>query len=210
MGQQNEDVNEQRKATAGNALNRSRRRRLKIIRLIVEMSILILLLFLLFRLAFQNFHIQGHSMEPSLHDQEYILVNKAAYLLQSPARGDIIVFHYPLNPKQNYIKRIIAIPGDVISIHDETVTIDNVTVHETYVNPTNPYNPFPSFSNRILQPGQYFVMGDNRGSSSDSRQWGMVPRDNIIGKAVIIYWPFNQDNFGLLPDKSNVFAQVHQ
>ena len=147
-------------------------------------------------------------MEPTLQNQEYILVNKAAYLLQPPARGDVIVFDYPLDPSEKFVKRIIAIPGDVLSIHDETVIVNNVTLNEAYVNKSDPFNPFASFDNHIIGPNQYFVMGDNRGNSSDSRQWGIVPRQDILGKAIAVYWPLSVNNFGLLPNESTVFAQV--
>jgi len=180
------------------------------IHITLETIAIMLLMVLLVRLAVQNFHIQGHSMEPTLHDQEYVLVNKTAYLLQPPARGDIIVFQYPLHPQTNYVKRIIAIPGDIISVISQTVIVDGVTLHENYVNKDDPYNPFPPFSKHIVGPDQYFVMGDNRGNSSDSRQWGFVPRQNILGKAILVYWPASENNFGLLPDKSDVFAHVHQ
>ncbi|GLV57800.1 signal peptidase I [Dictyobacter sp. S3.2.2.5] len=178
------------------------------LRQILETVTLVLLMLLLIRVTLQNFHIDGHSMEPTLHDQEYILVNKAAYLLQGPARGDIIVFQYPRDPQENYIKRIIATPGDRISIIKNTVSVDGIVLHENYINKDDPYNPYPAIKQRVLGPGQYFVMGDNRGNSSDSRAWGMVPRQNIIGKAVVVYWPFNVDNLGLLPNESGVFAHV--
>lgn len=183
-------------------------RRHSLRRIIVTITLLLLLL-LIVRIPLQNYHIQGHSMEPTLHDQEYVLVNKAAYLFRPPARGDIIVFEYPLNLQENYVKRIIAVPGDVISVVGEQVTVDGVTLHEPYINKDDPYNPFAPFSNHIVGPDQYFVMGDNRGNSSDSRDWGLVPRNDILGKAIIIYWPYNVDNFGLLPNESSVFAQVH-
>ncbi|GCE04518.1 signal peptidase I [Dictyobacter aurantiacus] len=178
------------------------------LRQILETVTLVLLMLLLIRVTLQNFHIDGHSMEPTLHDQEYILVNKAAYLLQGPARGDIIVFQYPRDPQENYIKRIIATPGDRISIIKNTVSVDGTVLHESYVNKDDPYNPYPAIKQRVVGPDQYFVMGDNRGNSSDSRAWGMVPRRNIIGKAVVVYWPFDVDNLGLLPNESGVFAHV--
>lgn len=178
------------------------------VRQILETITLVLLMLLVIRVTLQNFHIDGHSMEPTLHDQEYILVNKAAYLLQEPARGDIIVFQYPLDPQENYIKRIIATPGDRISIQKNTVIVDGTALHERYVNKDDPYNPYPAINQRVVGANQYFVMGDNRGNSSDSRAWGMVPRQNIIGKAVVVYWPFDVDNFGLLPNMSDVFAHV--
>jgi signal peptidase I len=160
-------------------------------------------------IVLQTFHIDGQSMEPTLHDQEYVFVFKAAYLFSAPQRGDIIVFQYPLNPRENYIKRIIAVPGDVISIVGQTITVNGITLHEPYINRTNMDNPYPSIEKRLVGPDEYFVLGDNRGNSSDSRQWGFVPRNNILGKALCIYWPINEDNLGFLPDASSVFANTN-
>ena len=185
-------------------------RRYRIMREIIETITLTLLMFLIIRFAVQNFRVDGMSMEPTLHNQEYILVNKAAYVFHAPQRGDVIVFEYPLDPQVDYVKRIIALPGDVISVVGEKVTLDGVTLRESYVNPSDPFNPFQPIYNRIVPPNAYFVMGDNRGNSSDSRQWGFVPRQNIIGQATFVYWPFKVSNFGLLPDVSGVFARVHQ
>ncbi|GCE26141.1 signal peptidase I [Dictyobacter alpinus] len=178
-------------------------------RQIIETITLVLLMLLVVRLAVQNFHIDGQSMEPTLHDQEFILVNKAAYLLQQPARGDIIVFRYPKNPQEDYIKRIIATPGDKISITHDAVIVDGVALHERYINKQDAHDYDPATTRRTIGSDQYFVMGDNRGNSSDSRDWGTVPRQNIIGKAIVVYWPFGVDNFGLLPSESDVFAHVH-
>lgn len=177
-------------------------------RSIIEMLLLTLLMLLVIRLAVQNYQVQGVSMEPSLHNQEYILVNKVAYLFQHPSRGDIIVFRYPIDPSENFVKRIIAVPGDIISVVGEQVTVDGVTLKEPYINTKDQINPFPSFRNRVLASNEYFVMGDNRGNSSDSRDWGTVPAQDIIGKATLIFWPPNEPNSGLLPDVSNVFAHV--
>ncbi|GAC1568015.1 MAG: signal peptidase I [Ktedonobacteraceae bacterium] len=189
---------------------RGSEQRHRLLREIIETITLTLLMFLVIRFAVQNFRVDGMSMEPTLHKQEYIIVDKAAYLFHPPSRGDVIVFEYPLNLQVDYVKRIIAIPGDIISIVGEKVTIDGVTLSEPYVNPADPFNPYPPIINRIVGPNDYFVMGDNRGNSSDSRQWGFVPLQNIIGKAIFIYWPFNKGNFGLLGDYSSVFAAVHQ
>lgn len=169
---------------------------------------LAVLMLLIVRSTLQNFHIQGYSMEPTLHNQEYIVVNRAAYFFQSPARGDIIVFRYPDNPREDFVKRVIAIPGDVISVIGNQVTVNTITLHEPYVAKANVTSPYRPIIKLAVGKDRYFVMGDNRGSSSDSRQWGFVPRESIIGKAVLIYWPPDQDNFGLLPDMSQVFAQV--
>lgn len=185
-------------------------RNYRLVREILETITLTLLMFLVIRFAVQNYHVDGQSMEPSLHDQENILVDKVAYLFHSPQRGDIIVFAYPKDTRLDYVKRIIAVPGDIISVEKTKITVDGVTLDEPYVNQNDNFNPFPDFSNRIVPPNDYFVMGDNRGNSSDSRDWGFVPRQNIIGKADIVYWPFGEDNFGLLPNESRVFAKVHQ
>jgi signal peptidase I len=188
----------------------TRQNRRRFVRELLEILTLTLLMFLVLRFAVQNFRIDGPSMEPTLHNQEYILVDKAAYFFHAPERGDIIVFEYPLNPQVDYVKRIIAIPGDIISVVGQRVTVDGVTLKEPYINKSDPYNPFPPIVNRIVGPNEYFVMGDNRGNSSDSREWGFVPRQNIIGKADFIYWPFGENNYGLLPNASPVFAKVHQ
>ncbi|GAC1359613.1 MAG: signal peptidase I [Ktedonobacteraceae bacterium] len=183
-------------------------RRLRWLRHLVEMLLLITLAISFIRLPLQNFHIVGHSMEPTFHDQEYVIVNKAAYLFRPPARSDVIVFHYPPDPQEDYIKRIIAVPGDVISVLDQTVIVDGIQLNETYVRKEFQGNPYPSFSKRIVGPNEYFVMGDNRAGSSDSRQWGFVPRADIVGQVQVIYWPLQVDNLGLIPDMSNVFAQL--
>ena len=185
-------------------------KRRRFVRELLEIMTLTLLMFLVLRFAVQNFRVDGPSMEPTLHNQEYIFVDKAAYLFQAPGRGDVIVFEYPLNPQLDYVKRIIAIPGDIVSVVGQRVTVDGVTLNEPYVNKNDLSNPFLPINKRIVGPNEYFVMGDNRGDSSDSRQWGFVPRQNIIGKADFVYWPFSEDNFGLLPNVIPVFAHVHQ
>jgi signal peptidase I len=151
-------------------------------------------------------------MEPNLHNKELILVDKWSYLFHPPDRGDVIVFHAPPQPSQDYIKRIIGVPGDVITIRDTTIIVDGVTLNETYVDPGHQGNPyaFKPIVNRLVPPDDYFVLGDNRAGSSDSRDWGFVPRQNIIGRAAFVYWPLKEDNNGFLPNVSAVFANVHQ
>jgi signal peptidase I len=184
--------------------------RYRLVREIIETIALTILMFLVIRFAVQNFRVDGMSMEPTLHDGEFILVNKAAYLFNPPQRGDVIVFEYPRDTQVDYIKRIIAIPGDTISVVGTKVTVDGVTLNEPYVNQADNSNPFGNIINRHVPPGDYFVMGDNRGNSSDSRDWGFVPRQDIIGEATFVYYPFNEGNFGLLANYSSVFAAVHQ
>ena len=188
-------------------------KRYRLVREVIETIVLTVLMFLVIRFAVQNFNIEGRSMEPSLHDQELILVDKWTYLFRPPARGDIIVFIAPPQPSQDYIKRVIGLPGDVITIQNTTVIVDGVTLKETYVDPNNnrgnmvEYKPV---SNMVVPPNDYFVLGDNRDGSSDSRAWGFVPKQNVIGRAALVYWPLQQDNDGFLPNVSTVFTHVHQ
>jgi signal peptidase I len=185
-------------------------KRYRLIREIIETIVLTVLMFIIINLAVQNYDVSGPSMEPSLHNQERIMVDKVSYLFHPPARGDVIVFVAPPAPSENYVKRIIGIPGDVISINGTTVTVDGTTLNESYVDPIMQGNPNPPITNEVIPDGKYFVMGDDRRNSSDSRVWGLVPRNNIIGRAALVYWPFGQDNSGFLPNVSSVFANVHQ
>ncbi len=187
-------------------------KRYRLVREIIETIVLTLLMFLVINLAVQNFDVDGHSMEPNLHDQERLMVDKWTYMFHPPARGDVVVFVAPPQPTLDYVKRIVAIPGDTLTIRNTTVIVDGVTLNETYINPANQGNPFAEkrIENMVIPPGDYFVLGDNRANSSDSRDWGLLPRKNIIGRAALVYWPLRQDNDGLLPNVSQVFASVHQ
>lgn len=183
-------------------------KRYRVAREIIETIVLTVLMFLVIRLAVQNFNIDGMSMEPGLHNQELILVDKWSYLFHSPARGDVVVFVAPPNPTQDYIKRIIGLPGDVITIQNTTVMVNGKPLKEPYIDPRRQGNPYPPIVNRVIPPNAYFVLGDNRGGSSDSRDWGCVPESNIIGRAVAVYWPLGEDNNGLLPGASSAFQGV--
>lgn len=187
-------------------------KRYRLVREVIETLVLTVLMFLIIRFAVQNFNIDGTSMEPSLHNNELILVDKWSYLFHPPQRGDVIVFKAPPNPSQDYIKRIIGVPGDTITINNTLVIVDGVTLNETYVAPANQGNIFDykHISNLRVPPNDYFVLGDNRKGSSDSRDWGFVPRKNIVGRAAFVYWPLGQDNDGFLPNVSAVFATIHQ
>ncbi len=185
-------------------------KRYRLVREVIETIILTVLMFLVIRFAVQNFNIEGTSMEPSLHNQELILVDKWTYLFRPPARGDVIVFIAPPTPSQDYIKRIIAVPGDTITVQSTTVIVDGVTLNESYVDPKNQGNTYGPIINRHVPPNEYFVLGDNRALSYDSRAWGFVPRKDIIGRAAFVYWPLHEDNDGFLPNVSSVFASVHQ
>jgi len=193
----------------------------------------ILLLILLFRsFIAEPFKIPSGSMMPTLLVGDFILVNKFAYGLRlpvlnkkivdigEPRRGDVFVFRYPVNPKEDYIKRVIGLPGDEIAYRNKTLYVNGVQVAETdlgvYTGPSEPGRDFSSarvleeklgdVEHRILEvpqawsghegtwtvpPGHYFAMGDNRDASADSRFWGFVPEENLVGRAFVIWMNWN-------------------
>jgi signal peptidase I len=135
----------------------------------------------------------GYSMGTTLPNQSYILADRLAYLENDPQRGDIIIFHFPLNPEEDLIKRVIGLPGEIIEVQDGIVTVNSTPLDESYI--TEP----PAYNGKWVVPaGQYFVLGDNRNDSRDSHQWGFLPHENIIAKAIWIYLPL--DHFGKIDD----------
>ncbi len=187
-------------------------KRFRLVREVIETIVLTVLMFLVIRFAVQNFNVEGTSMEPRLHNGELILVDKWTYLFHPPQRGDVIVFVAPPMPSEDFVKRIIGVPGDKITINNTVVTVDGVTLNETYVAPIDQGNPYDTGTPRtwVVPPNNYFVLGDDRVRSDDSRAWGFVPDKNIIGRAALVYWPLGQDNNGFLPNYSSVFASIHQ
>ncbi|HEX6799897.1 MAG TPA: signal peptidase I [Ktedonobacterales bacterium] len=181
-------------------------RGMRLLREVLEVAILTLLLFVVVHLLVQNYRVDGPSMTPTLLNQQYILVDKAQYIFSKPQRGDVIVFEWPRDTSQDFVKRVIGLPGDTVTVDAAgNVTVDGTQINEPYVNDlNNPYQP----NTWKLGPNQYFVLGDNRGDSSDSRDWGPVPAKDIIGKAALVYWPLNDVHF--VRDWSNVFAGVHR
>ena len=128
--------------------------------------------------------VDGYSMTPTLQNGEYILVNKLSYKTGAPHRGDIVVFIFPVDPHEDLIKRVIGLPGERVAIHNGTVTIDGVQINEPYIAAAPLYD-----GEWVVSEGQLFVLGDNRNESKDSHQWGLLPLENVVGKAVLIYWP---------------------
>jgi signal peptidase I len=186
-------------------------KRHRLIREVIETVILTILMFLIINTAVQNFDVDGMSMEPRLHNGERLMVDKASYMFHPPARGDVVVFVAPPQPTLDYVKRIIGVPGDTISVVNGVPTVNGVTLKEFYVDPQQmgASTTDKMIQNLVVPPGEYFVMGDNRIESFDSRSWGFLPKKNIIGRATLVYWPLGMDNDGLLPDVSSVFAKVH-
>jgi len=159
----------------------------------LSLSVVIAVMVILF--LYQPVKVEGTSMMPALSDQERIFINKFVYRsLGTIQRGDMVVFWYPRDPSKSYIKRVIGLPGDSISIDRGTVIVNGTRLQETYVPPQ--YEDEQSMPPVVVQPDDYFVLGDHRSASSDSRAWGTVPRRYIYGKAVFVYWPL--DKLGLL------------
>lgn len=151
---------------------------------ILETLILAVVLYFGINAISARVRVDGFSMNPSLENGEYILVNKLAYRLGEPTRGDIVVFSFPLDPEQDLIKRVIGLPGETVTIEAGQVSVNGELLEEPYIAASPLYN-----GTWAVTDGQLFVLGDNRNESKDSHEWGLLPMENIIGKAVLIYWP---------------------
>ncbi len=149
--------------------------------------ILAVVLYFLIDSVVARVRVENISMEPTLNPGEFILVNKLAVKLNDINRGDIIVFHFPQNPKEDYIKRVIGLPGDSIVIRNNKVYVNNQEITEPYIAAEPAY-----MGNWVVPEGNLFVLGDNRNQSSDSHSWGYVPMNLVVGKALVIYWPIDQ------------------
>jgi signal peptidase I len=136
---------------------------------------------------YQPVKVEGTSMLPELRDQERIFVNKFVYRIEEISRKDIVVFWYPFDRSKSYIKRIIGMPGDTVEIRKGVVYINSKKLSEPYIDPR--YFDGQSYEAEFVEPGSYYVLGDHRNQSNDSRMWGLVPEENIYGKAVFRYWP---------------------
>lgn len=176
----------------------------------VETLFFTLLIYLLVRtFLFENYRVLGHSMDPTLEDDQFVMVNKLDYRLREPRRGDIIVFHDPRaasmglitrvtsqvrnfvefhrlqSDQPKLIKRVIGLPGELVEIRDGQVFVNEQPLSEPYIVDPGRYSQPPT----PIPDGQFFVLGDNRNNSSDSHFWGTLPRENVLGKAWISYWP---------------------
>jgi len=208
----------------------------KVFREILQTILLAIILFAGLQAMVQNFRIEGSSMAPTLQDGQYLLVNKlvhhrldmgrlarylpfigaesgeTVYLFHPPERGEVIVFNFPKEPSRNFVKRVIAIPGDAVELRDCGVYINDKLLEEPYIeaarerpaalsgddtfgeglNVLDP--PRCNLDKRTMLTDEYFVLGDNRPSSNDSRSWGVLPVGNIVGRVWILYWPFSEMN----------------
>jgi signal peptidase I len=154
------------------------------LREILETVLLTVILFLVINALTGRSQVNGTSMEPTLHDGQYLIITKISYWIHPPERGDIIVFHPPNNLGEDYIKRIVGLPGERIEVREGKVWVDGVVLDEPYV------SSVPGYSGSwVLGEGEYLVLGDNRNNSSDSHSWGPLGKDQIVGKAWFSYWP---------------------
>jgi signal peptidase I len=153
-------------------------------------------LYLAASLAVQTVHVVGSSMNPSLQDNDLVLASRVDYRLHTPARGDIVIVRDPFDPSQSFIKRVIALPGDHVLIRAGHVYLNGARLKEPYVaagwRTTTNWPAFPDHPDgETVPPGDYFVLGDNRDHSSDSRLFGYIAASQIEGKAIVRFWPFS-------------------
>lgn len=166
---------------------------------ILETLLLSVVLFFLINAVSARIRIDGSSMEPNLHHGEFVIVSKINYRLGEPQRGDVVVFDFPRNITQEYIKRVIGLPGEEIRVEGGRLYIDGVALDEPYLIMEPHYE-----GEWVVPEGSLFVLGDNRNNSSDSHNWGTVPMENIVGEALLVYWPPN--SWGLVNGANPVLA----
>ncbi|GAB4569692.1 MAG: signal peptidase I [Anaerolineae bacterium] len=170
--------------TEGASVPRPRVRYARWAREIIETLIVFAVVYVLVNLLTARFVVDGTSMAPSFHTGQYVIVNRVAYLLDEPQRGDIVVLHSPEDPQLDLIKRVIGLPGETVAVRDGQVFINGIPLNEPYLNAPPRYQ-----GEWTLGSDQYFVLGDNRNNSRDSHSFGPVPRTALVGKAAAVYWP---------------------
>ena len=163
-----------------------------------DLLIAIALALVIIAFVYQPVKVEGTSMAPLLTDQERIFINKFVYEFEPIQRGDVVVFRYPRDPRKSFIKRVVGLPGEMVEIRRGVVYINRVPLREEYLVSTG--QDSDSLPPQLLSPDDYFVLGDHRRNSNDSRSWGTVHRDYIYGKAVFAYWP--PERFGPLAPRS--------
>jgi signal peptidase I len=161
--------------------------------LLHDLSVAVLFCFFLITFVAQAFRVQGTSMQPLLQDGERIVVNKFVYRFHAIERGDVVVFWYPRDPSVSFIKRVVGLPGDSVEVRRGLVYVNGLRVQEDYVHPQ--FADDDNLSLREVDKGYYFVLGDHRKSSNDSRNWGEVPEKYIYGKAFFRFWPLSDLGF---------------
>jgi signal peptidase I len=155
-----------------------------------DLILSLLLAFVVIFFLYQPVQVEGTSMLPRLSNHERILVNKFIYRFEPIQRGDIVVFWFPLDPNKSYIKRVVGLPGERVSVVEGQVMVNGIPLHEPYL--PERFHDRETFAPVVVEPDHYYVLGDHRESSNDSRVWGTVARRFIYGKAVFVYWPFSE------------------
>ncbi len=154
---------------------------------LIETVLMAVVLFLLLNAVTSRVRVYNISMQPTLYEGNLLVVNKFAYKLGTPKRGDIVIFHYQGTPTEDYIKRVIGLPGDTVNISNGVVQVNGQTLTEPYI------AALPKYTGTWMVPeGELFVLGDNRNLSSDSHEWGFVKQEWVVGKAVLVYWPLDR------------------
>lgn len=151
---------------------------------VIETLVLAIILFVGINTISARVRVDGFSMRPTLEDGEFVLVSKLSYTFGEFERGDIVVFHFPLNPEEELVKRIIGLPGDHVLVRDGQLYLNGQLLQEDYIAGAPVYS-----GEWTVAEGTLFVLGDNRNNSNDSKDWGLLPQENVVGKAVLIYWP---------------------
>ena len=183
----------------------------RVFRELLEAVALAVIIFLLIHSSVRNFKVEGSSMDPTLESGQHLIVNKIVYFqldmdrlsriipfwqsgtadvryaIQPPERGDVIVFHFPRDTSKDFVKRVIGLPGELVEIRHGEVYIDGLLLQEPYLSHIDTSRVSPT----LLDDKEYFVLGDNRRTSNDSRVWGPVPESHVLGKVWLVYWPFS-------------------
>ncbi|HZY41097.1 MAG TPA: signal peptidase I [Anaerolineae bacterium] len=175
-------------------------RQSNLLREIIETALLTAIIFLAVNALIGRFRIESVSMQPNLWEGEYVIVDKVSYSLGGPQRGDIIVIKR--TNQSDLIKRVIGLPGDTVEVRNATVFVNGTPLTEPYI--ANP--PNYAFGPAQVEANRFFVLGDNRSNSSDSHAWGTVPREDIVGRALIIYWP--PPNWQIVPHYNYAVAEA--
>lgn len=162
---------------------------------LIETIFMVIVIYTLVNLIAPRYIVEGSSMKPNFETGEWIIVNRLPYLFGGPARGDVVILDFP-EPQEDLIKRVVALPGETVAVHDGLVYVNDVAIPEQYIDEP----PYYAKEAVTLGPDEFYVLGDNRNNSRDSHYFGPVTRDKIIGRALFIYWP--PENWGIVPAQS--------
>lgn len=166
-------------------------KRAHLMREILETLLFVALVFVIVHFAIQPYRISDVNMKPQLNPDQLVVVNKWAYLAGGPSRGDVVVFYDPTNISQQLVARVIAVPGDTVKVSPASIIVDGVTLNEPYAQVPDGVAPNAKITSVTLGNNQYFIANDSRLVGSDSRSFGAVARANIVGKAVVVFWPLS-------------------